>query len=284
MIALNSNVCLPHWLEELCQAEIVSAVQAHPGTRHNLRLGLPFDEARKYAIGEGRADFDSPYKQLSPNDRCLLYAFVNQRGHLEELHEAFCQIFRNGRPQSELVVLASGCGPFTGGLALLAALPGVRFTYIGLDRSSAMRKLGQDLARAAQAKVSHCGNPQWVANFNEICWTQLPSWRPVLIIVSYLLASTTLNVRDLADQINVFCALVGRGPVTILYTNSIAFLANRGFDDLRSALETAGFVLKVDEEDSITITRSTRSRERRLRYALFHTSHNKTSLMFKAII
>jgi SAM-dependent methyltransferase len=223
-----------------------------------------------HVIGGGQADFDLPYKHLLPSDRCLLYAFVNQLGHLEELYEAFGQIFAGRRPDGELIVLDVGCGPFTGGLALAAAVPDMSFSYIGLDRSNAMRELGKKLASAAEAMgVLNCGDLRWVQDFNDLSWTVARSWRPVLVIVSYLLASTTLDSPALVQSIEEFCNRLGRGPVTVLYTNTTSLTANHKFNEFRMALETIGFCVKANDEGSIPIRRRNRRADRKLRYAVF---------------
>ncbi len=111
----------------------MKAVNQHPTTRNNLILGLPKQQVFGQVIGGGQAEFDTPYLHLSGADRALLYAYMNQPGHVAELIEAFTQLFKNGPPEDPLIVADVGCGPCTGGLALAAVL-GVPFTYIGLDR------------------------------------------------------------------------------------------------------------------------------------------------------
>ena len=50
------------------------------------------------AINWGQADFDEPTGALSAEDRVLLYSYLNQLGHLEELSEAFHQVFSKAAP------------------------------------------------------------------------------------------------------------------------------------------------------------------------------------------
>ena len=65
------------------------------------------------AIGGGQADFDAPCGDLTPDDLALLYAYLNQKGHLEELVAAFGQLLTRSKPPNPIVV-DIGCGPFTG--------------------------------------------------------------------------------------------------------------------------------------------------------------------------
>ena len=260
---------IPNWLERLRRQEIIDVVNNHPATHDNLALNLSTDEIFNQVIGGGQADFDTPYLHLSGAERALLYAFFNQLGHLEELIEAFSQLFRNRPPQDPLIVVDAGCGPFTGGLALSAVI-NRPFSYIGVDRSVSMRNLGEQLASSAQDMgVLTCSDRQWVADFDGIKWQRPPDWRPILVIASYLLASPTLDVSAFVRNIEEVCRLFGRGPVTVLYTNSPRPWANRNLALFRNCLGEVGFKIIADDSGEITIDRFQRSGKRQLRYALF---------------
>jgi hypothetical protein len=250
--------------------EIIDVVNNHPTTHDNLILNLSIDEIFNQVIGGGQADFDTPYLHLSGTERALLYAYFNQLGHLEELIEAFSQLFRNGLPQDPLIVVDAGCGPFTGGLAL-SAVVNTPFSYIGFDRSASMRGLGEQLASSAEHLGVHtCSDRQWVADLDGIKWHRPPDWRPILVVASYLLASPTLDVAAFVRNIDAVCNLFGRGPVTVLYTNSPLMTANRSFPHLRKCLQDIGFRIVADDRGDITIDRFRGVRRRQLRYALFH--------------
>jgi hypothetical protein len=269
---------LPFWLQRLRQSQIVDVVRSRPGTLGEYFLGIHRDEIFDQVIGGGQADFDKPHLHLSAGDRALLYAYFLQLGHLEELLEEFTQLFKIGPPSDPLIVLDVGCGPFTGGLALSAVLGGrVPFSYIGLDRSASMRELGEGLASAAEeAGALNCSDRQWVEDFSSVLWQRAPSWRPILVIASYLLASPTLNAELLVQNIDALSARFGRGPVTVLYTNSPRAVSNYSFAVFRSALENAGFSIIADDLGSINIDRFGGRKERSLRYALFHRDAQRT--------
>ena len=107
---------LPQWLQELPTSEVVRPVLDDPRSVHGSSLGLSSQEALD-VIEWGQAPFDEPLGDLSPEDRVLLYAYFNQKGHLEELTDAFRKIFAN-KVLKDLIVVDLGCGPGTGGLAL----------------------------------------------------------------------------------------------------------------------------------------------------------------------
>ncbi|MCY3839609.1 MAG: hypothetical protein OXH09_13330 [Gammaproteobacteria bacterium] len=264
---------LPQRLRDIRTTEIVGRVRKDPRTCGDLLLGVDRQTAMN-AIGWGQAEFDEPVGSLSAEDRVLLYAYWNQLGHLEELSEAFNQLFGGNSPSQPLIVVDLGCGPFTGGLALIGQLStGELFDYIGVDRSRAMREFGEHLATAVD---SMAGTPrskrQWVADIADATWHAPPSWRPVVVIVSFLLASPSLHVGTLLAGLEQLLSRLTRGPTTILYTNSPRVAPNRTYPAFRDGLLDAGFRLTADDTGPVHTERG----ERVVRYALFHRDSQRT--------
>ena len=265
---------LPKWLEDIRTAEVVRWVRDDPRSVGGSLLGVSFDVARIEVAGGGQANFDEPWGDLSPDDRVLLYAYCIQKGHLEELTAAFRMLFANN-PVNKPIVLDLGCGPCTGGLAIASELGDQpRFDYIGVDKSSAMRRLGERLA-VAPTQMSEVRR-QWARDISSVSWQQAPGWRPVIVIVSYLLASPTLDVTMLVEQLDCLLARLGRGPVTVLYTNSVQTDANRNFPVFREELHRIGLMSSFDDTGTIEIERSSGVTDRALRYALFHSPSRRT--------
>ena len=255
------------YIQDLRHAEIVQRVRSDPRTDgDDLLLGVDRATAME-AIKWGQADFDQPIGTLSTEDRVLLYAYWNQPGHVAELSEAFQQLFSSRRPSDPLVV-DLGCGPFTGGLAFAGQLGArERFDYIGIDRSREMRRFGEKLAAALAGEpeaptIRH----QWAPDVSSVDWTPPKRWRPVLVIVSFLLASPTLDVKALLAELSHLLQAVGRGEVIVLYTNSAKAGPNRKLPAFREGLLREGFRQVVNEVGTVKTERATRS----LRYALFH--------------
>ena len=271
---------LPQWLKQLREVEIVKRVQKDPRSVGRTVLGVAPNVAKDQVVGWGQADFDSPWNDLSPEDRVLLYAYFNQKGHLEELFAAFKMLFKDGCPNAPIVI-DLGCGPFTGGLALAAVFGREsQFDYIGVDCSQTMRAFGERLASAAEQQSDEvppivC---RWTSDVDSVTrkWKSKPGWRPVIVIVSYLLASPTLNAEALVADLCVLLKKLGRGRVTILYTNSKRLEANRQYPAFRHALAAAGFKLREDDIGMIRIERSGGKVDRKLRYALFHRQEQRT--------
>ena len=259
-------VDLPQWLHRLRRTEVVDRIRKDPRSRGQSALGLDAPAAMQVIDG-GQARFDKPFGRFSADDRVLLYAHFNQKGHLEELAEAFRQLFANTAPDDPIVV-DLGAGPCTGGLALAATLEPPVFDYIGVDSSSAMRKLGEHLASSAP-RLDHVRRT-WAGEVAAVEWDRAPGWRPVLVIISYLLASPTLDAAELVGRLGGLLAKLGKGPTTLLYTNSTRPEANRLYPDFAKALVDAGFDKPVDGTGELVVERWAGDRLRKLRYALFH--------------
>lgn len=266
---------LPNWLAQLRRVEIVERVRNDPRSIGDMLFGMDTNQAFA-AIRGGQADFDAPLRGLSPDDRALLYAYLNQKGHLEELVTAFDQMFAKStkRPQSPIVV-DLGCGPFTGGLALAATFGhDPCFDYIGIDCADSMRRLGERLAHSSL--VPGRVTTYWAACINALQWKEPPGWREVIVIISYLFASPTLDAEVVFMELDRLLRQLGYGAVTLLYTNSTREELNRQYPGFRQRLERAGFRVWADDQGEIAIERRSGSQERKLRYALFHRPQRET--------
>lgn len=270
---------LPSWLRSLRRSEIIEPVQHDPRSTQDTVLGLTMDELAE-ATGRGQVDFDQPWRDLSSADRVLLYAYAFQLGHLKELIAAFRQLFEYSCRPERPIIVDLGCGPFTGGLAVASVLgPQSPFDYIGVDQSHAMIELGQQLASATEG---HSGVPRincnWRTEVSSVSWDAPPGWREVIVIVSYLLASPTVDIAALVSDLNALLAKLGRGHVTVLYTNSPRLGPNRHFSAFQVALSNIGFELIVGGKGEIKIERWDRQTTRKLRYALL-TRKKQTKLI-----
>ena len=134
-----------------------------------------------------------------------------------------------------------------------------------------MRKLGTRLATlAAQNPDTAEIRCQWASEIGSVEWNSPPKWRTVIVIISYLFASRTLDTKRLSNDLNEFLSRIGRGQVAILYTNSARPGPNRGLPDFAKRLNRFGFRQIRDDIGRIESQRSDRSYE--LRYALFYRS------------
>ena len=255
---------------------ITDPVRYDPRSGGDSLFGMDVELAFE-SIGGGQADFDSQDGNLSPDDKALLYAYLNQKGHIEELATAFGQIFVGSSPPNPIIV-DIGCGPFTGGLALAATLGShVCFDYIGVDRAKSMLRLAKRLA--ASQLVPGYITTHWAANIASVNWPHHPAWREVIVVVSYLFASSTLDAESMFKDLDRLLRRLGRGAVTLLYTNTPRDDCNRQYPGFRETLKEAGFQVLAEDHGEIVIERSKRHIGRRLRYALFRRRPLRTLML-----
>ena len=136
---------------------------------------------------------------------------------------------------------------------------------------------GEKLASSAtRSNTTPYCRRHWSPSIGTVTWKAPPGWRDVIVIVSYLFASPTLDVTTLVGELEVLLGKLGGGRVTVLYTNSVKQDANLNFPKFCGALQTIGFRLYADDTGSIEIKRRTTIRTRNLRYALFHRQRQYT--------
>lgn len=234
---------------------------------HDTRLGYSNSWIFFNAIGGGQADFDQPIHNLSPRDRVMLYAFFNQKGHVDELSHAFGKLLPEPHHLHGATVLDVGCGPFTAGLSLAnIGGNGVIFRYYGIDTSAAMCEFGGELAAAARDAGGLNANSTvaFHASLDGIDFGPARAgW--TMVVLSYLLASDTLNIEALVAQLLRACDRIGPGPVAILYTNTTREAAGTKFPELEERLLAARFIKSVEDRELL----EDGDRPRPVHYALF---------------
>lgn len=87
-----------------------------------------------------------------------------------------------------------------------------------------------------------------------------------IVILSYLLASPTIDVEELVREIVDACNRIGPGPVTLLYTNTTKPGAGASFPGFRDRMLAEGFTLHVEDREALIID----GKQRNIHYALFH--------------
>ncbi|UQV46499.1 hypothetical protein KIV45_05895 [Janthinobacterium lividum] len=256
------------WLEQFRRDEIVLPLQQDDRTQNNEIFGHDSDWNFRNGIGGGQADFDKKIDNLEPWDRAMLYAYFNQKAHVDELIHAFNQLSDGPADMVGTTVLDIGCGPFTAGLALANIVgPKEPFIYHGIDRARSMRDVGEMFASKVRAlKELH---PDTVIEFHgslsDVKFAKQAPNKITVVILSYLFASTTIDVDALANEIIEACTKIGWGPVFIFYTNSTREAAGANFPSFRDRMIKEGFTVEADCVENFTDT----DRPRKIHYALF---------------
>lgn len=256
------------WLEQFRRDEIVSPLQQDDRTIDNYIFGNSSDWNFWNGIGGGQADFDKKVDNLEPRDRAMLYAYFNQKAHVDELIHAFNLLSGSPADMAETTILDIGCGPFTAGLALANIVgPQESFRYYGIDRAKSMRDVGDMFAGKVRAlKELH---PETLIEFHhslgDINFVEQTPDKITIVILSYLFASTTIAVDELATEIIAACKKIGWGPVFIFYTNSTREAAGANFPAFKARLIKEGFRVEADNVENFTDT----DKPRKIHYALF---------------
>ncbi|MBH1445904.1 class I SAM-dependent methyltransferase [Stenotrophomonas maltophilia] len=239
-------------------------------------LGMSSDWIFKVAIAGGQAQFDDPIGNFSAKDRVLLYALFNQKGHVLELIHAFQNLLNFPEQLNGATILDIGCGPFTAGLAIANVLGGdVDFRYFGVDTSREMCALGGDLAILAREEggLSAGVSVQFTDSIEAIDFGNARfGW--TVVVLSYLLASDSLDIPTVVRQIVEACNRIGPGPVAVLYTNS-GFAARRAsFPEFDTRMRDAGFKCEVVDTEML----EGGNKNRHIHYALFTRGPMKIAL------
>ncbi|PTU04254.1 hypothetical protein DBR45_02820 [Pseudomonas sp. HMWF031] len=256
------------WLEELRRQAIVLPIQTDARTKPNKPLGRDVAWLFNYAIGGGQADFDQKIEDLTPLNRVMLYAYLNQKAHVDELICAFDMLLPDLERFKDATVIDIGCGPFTAGLSLANVVGDrVSYRYFGIDHSSTMCAFGENLAlKVLDAGEFHeCTQFSFHQNIETINFGQKNATEVTIFVLSYLLASETINVKLLVDQIVAARMKVGLGPAVLLYTNTGRIGARRLYPEFMECLEAAGFKEVVEKTEVFTGS----DKDRSIHYALF---------------
>ena len=264
-------VQLGDWYHALRQERIVDVVHQDPRSLAvpGSLLGWPFEWARTVGIGNGQANFDEPIENLAPHDRARLYAYINQPGHVEELVLAFRALLGTSPVLEGGAVIDVGCGPFTAGLALANVVGSSQnFDYFGVDLYHSMCNLGREVAGAVHdsGALSPGTREMFLQDISMIPGGAALRGQPTLVVLSFLLASRTVDVNQITDEVIAACDRIGLGAVNLLYTNSTSEWAGRNYETFKAKLESHGFSWIAGGNERLEETR----KPRLVHYALFH--------------
>nr|MDP9123817.1 hypothetical protein [Pseudomonadota bacterium] len=205
---------------------------------------------------------------LWPADLARLYAYCNQKGHVQELVLAFRALLGKTLQLEGGTVIDVGCGPFTAGLALANVVGATQaYDYYGVDHARSMCDLGIELANEVRAAGAlHPDTKiQFLQDTNNIYTEGFRRGTPTLVVLSYLMASKSVNVETTTAEVIAACDRIGMGSVSLLYTNSSHHWADRNYEPFAKLLEGAGFKFI----DGATQTLTEISAKRNVHYALF---------------
>lgn len=172
------------------------------------------DEIRADILNYGRADFTTPYNELSPYDRVQLYCYFNMRKHFFTTYAVYEKIFttlnRNVFQKSKKIVFIDfGCGSLTSGLALASLYydkegKPISMRYIGIDIAESMLEKAKEFTEmelfSPNSKFSFYSSWNLIPDSTISEITQDDSF--VIFNASYLFASSSLDEKSLASFVN----------------------------------------------------------------------------------
>lgn len=197
-------------------------------------LGYNSDTIRHTIIEYGRADFREPCLTVSPvaspADRVLLYCYFNLRKHFFTTRYVLGKIIRSLSTQlragAQPVFVDLGCGPLTAGLAL-ADLHQEEFGsplsahYVGIDIAPAMldkaREFSQSTVFAPGSTFNFFTN--WHQSLDLLSGDLVQLTNPIILNASYLFASNSLIVEDLALFVAELQRRCPSAPIYFVFQN-----------------------------------------------------------------
>jgi len=256
------------WLLQLRRDLIVSPLQSDDRSTPGKLLGKSMDWIFNVAISGGQANFDQHLDDLSPRDRAMLYAYANQKTHIDELTHAFEKFLASPGHINNATVLDIGCGPFTAGLAF-ANIVETQFPYryFGIDHANSMLDFGNELAQETIARgyVHEDSKISFCDDLNEVDFGSLRAAETTIVVLSYLLASESIQARQLVEQIVDACNRISLGRVIVLYTNSARESARKNFTPFKDEMLQNDFQLKIEEIEQFEDA----TKPRLIHYAVF---------------
>jgi len=169
-------------------------------------------------LKRGRANFDEPYADISPDQKVLLYCYFNMKKHFFSSYAVFKKVWYSfhlllSESTSSLIFIDLGCGPLTSGLALgdlhkNETQEPLVIHYIGVDNSRSMIEKAKEFTQCELFRSDSTFN--FYSSFEKVNPSKLrekasPS-TPIVVNASYLFANITLEqgntLIDLTKQLS----------------------------------------------------------------------------------
>ncbi|HQV79187.1 MAG TPA: hypothetical protein PLJ42_10525 [Chitinophagales bacterium] len=213
--------------EKLFTEKFIDYIKFHESTVwNNILLGLDTFTIRSEVINFGQANFDKPYKKLTPAEIVKLYCYFNMRKHYYSslyLFERCSWIKKLISKDGCLKFVDVGCGPATSGIALTDYLLSIKnlkqqFDYIGVDYYDSMLTAAADFM--TNSVYRKCTNNDFIKSIAEIKDDNFSNANSILLNTCYLFASPTLKIDLLATEINNLLNDYSSLPRFLLFQNT----------------------------------------------------------------
>ncbi|GGK78353.1 class I SAM-dependent methyltransferase [Rufibacter glacialis] len=242
--------------------EIVKPIINHVDTEgYQMPLGYPSRVVREQILEFGKADFTIGFRNLTDDDKVLLYCYFNMRKHffttffvLERIYDSLLSLFTNANLVP--IFIDIGCGPLTSGLAISdlhyqKSGELLKTNYIGIDISPAMlRKAHGFWNRGIFAKESRAS---FFCSWNQISDDLLADYvglqNPIIINASYLFASKSLDEIQLARFIKGVARRHEQSKLYFVFQNPNSLEKNNKYLSFKSQFEFITYLSNVEQID-----------------------------------
>lgn len=227
--------------EILFEEKFIEYIRNHSDTRwHKILLGYDSFMARRDIIQFGQADFDKKYRHLLPSEVVKLYCYFNMRKHFySTLHMLEINPWiKNLMIEGKTKFVDIGCGPATSGIAVVDYLlsvgaPNNSFDYIGIDCYQSMLDAASDMMNNS---VFDNKTAQFLNKINLIKVDDSENINAIFINTCYLFASPSLQVDELALDINTYLENYKEIPRFLLFQNTTDPSKNANYVDFKKKL------------------------------------------------
>ena len=235
--------------QSLFNLKVSQPLRADPRTPSlSTPLGYDFNYCREYIIEYGTADFRKPYKNLSPDDRALIYCLYNMRKHFFSSYYIYTVFIQNfvdiiAKDNRKVIFLDLGCGPLTSGIALADLF----LTQFG--KPIPMQYVGIDIAPAMVIKAKHFAEDETLFSQSEFYFpSQLDEAlglltdklvqvdNTIVINASYLFASSSLKVDELAAFVSQIRRICSSSPIYFIFQNPDKVAKNEKYVEWKAKL------------------------------------------------
>jgi hypothetical protein len=242
--------------EQLFNDKFINYIKLHKETVwHNVLMGLDAFTIRSEVIKFGQANFDNPYKTITSDEVVKLYCYFNMRKHYYSslyLFERCSWLKKFLSKDGCLKFIDVGCGPATTGIALTDHLLTVKhenskFDYFGVDYYKTMLVAASDFME--NTVHQSCSANQFINSITDIKSENLKNANSIIINACYLFASPTLDITQLAKEINALLENYEKLPRFLLFQNTTDPLKNIKYEDFKTKIPRYDVLLS----DKITV-------------------------------
>jgi len=236
-------------------------------------------------IDRGQTSFSKEINGLSVRDQVIIYCYYYMQMHAVSCFHVYRQALVKHRLSflANLVFVDFGCGPITSAIAMAwyhlrfsadkpaAAKHGLRFHYIGIDRSGGMIDFAPEVWQAA-GRLFHADSTCDIMKRNAATAAvpeKIEEYRrgrkklTVCLNCSYYFGSKTLNVEALIKFIGDLLTTLKNDRVCLVFQNADNPYKNEKWEKFKAGIEQHLVPCYADECEGIIYEDVTGKREQR---------------------